>query len=99
MGRYQAIEGKMGEYVVIARRKGDKWYLGGMCGWGGKDVEIDLSKFLPEGKYLAKIVRDTINSDDIPRGLQNRDQESDFRHKIKAVDEKRRRFCGKVYAV
>ena len=62
----KVIEGKMGDYVVIARRKGDKWYLGGMCGWGGKDVEIDLSKFLPEGKYLAKIVRDTINSDDIP---------------------------------
>lgn len=62
----KVIEGKMGDYVVIARRKGDKWYLGGMCGWGGKDVEIDLSKFLPEGKYLAKIVRDTVNSDDIP---------------------------------
>ena len=62
----KVIEGKIGDYVVIARRKGDKWYLGGMCGWGGKDVEIDLSKFLPEGKYLAKIVRDTINSDDIP---------------------------------
>ena len=59
--------GKIGEYAVIARRSGDKWFLGGMCGADGKDVEIDLSKFLPEGeKYLAKIVRDTVNSDDLP---------------------------------
>ena len=63
----KAIEGEIGKYVVVARRSGDKWYIGGMCDWDGKEVEIDLSKILPEGgKYLAKIVRDTVNSNDIP---------------------------------
>ena len=63
----KAIEGEIGKYVVVARRSGDKWYIGGMCDWDGREVEIDLSKILPEGgKYLAKIVRDTVNSNDIP---------------------------------
>ena len=28
-----ALDGKVGEYVVIARRKGDVWYIGGLTGW------------------------------------------------------------------
>src|SRR5690606_26111214 len=28
-----ALEGKVGEYVSIARRKGDVWYVGSMTNW------------------------------------------------------------------
>ena len=61
----KAVEGKMGEYVVVARRKGDVWYLGGMCDWGGKTVDIDLSKILPKGTYDAELFIDGVNSDKI----------------------------------
>ena len=63
----KAICGKMGEYVVVARRKGDVWYLGGIANQNGKDVEIDLSKFLPEGDYAAEILSDTVNSGKTPQ--------------------------------
>lgn len=38
----KTIQGKMGEYIVTARRKGDKWYIGGLNNWTPRDVEIDL---------------------------------------------------------
>jgi len=62
----KALCGKMGEYVVVARRKGAVWYVAGMCDWGGKSVEIDLSKFLPKGgKFKAEIFRDGANANRI----------------------------------
>lgn len=59
----KVVCGKMGEYVVVARRSGGTWYIGGMCNWDGKKVEIDLSKIVPEGSYKAEIFFDPPNSD------------------------------------
>ncbi len=57
------LEGKIGEYVVVARRKGDSWYVGGMNDWTARDVSINLSKILHKDKsYNAEIIRDTENS-------------------------------------
>ena len=61
----KVLDGKMGEYVVIARRKGDVWYVGAMCDWGGKKFKLDLSKFLPKGKFKAEIFQDGMNSNKI----------------------------------
>ena len=37
-----ALDGKIGEYVVMARRKGDAWYIGALNGWEARDLEITL---------------------------------------------------------
>ena len=39
-----ALDGKLGEYAVIARRKGDTWYIGAITNWKKREIEIDLSK-------------------------------------------------------
>ena len=39
-----ALDGKLGEYAVIARRKGDTWYIGAITNWEARTVEIDLNK-------------------------------------------------------
>jgi alpha-glucosidase len=57
-----AIDGKLGEYAVIARKKDNTWYIGGMSNWTARDVVIDLS-FIGEGNYSAEIFRDGINAD------------------------------------
>ncbi len=57
-----ALGGKMGEYVAIARRKGDIWYVGGMCDWNGKLFEVDFSKFLPKGTYSVEMFIDGVNA-------------------------------------
>lgn len=59
----KVLEGKIGKYVVIARRSGEDWYIGGMCDWDGKEVDIDLSKILlPDTEYKVEIIRDGANA-------------------------------------
>lgn len=57
-----AIDGKVGEYAVIARRKGDTWYFAAMCDWTPRDIALDLS-FLGEGSYSAEVYQDGVNAD------------------------------------
>jgi alpha-glucosidase len=56
------LDGKVGEYVVTARRKGNSWYIGAITNWNPRDLSIDLS-FLPPGEYRAEIFSDGINAD------------------------------------
>ena len=56
-----ALDGKIGEYVVMARRKGDAWYIGALNGWEARDLEIDLS-FLPADKTRGTAYQDGVNA-------------------------------------
>jgi alpha-glucosidase len=58
----RAMDGSVGEYLVIARRKGADWYLGAMTNWSARDLTLDLS-FLPAGSYQAAIMQDGVNAD------------------------------------
>lgn len=40
------LKGKMGKYIVTARRSGDTWYVGGINDWDATDLDVDLS-FIP----------------------------------------------------
>ena len=57
----KALDGKLGEYIVIARRKGTTWYLAAMTDWTPRDLTIDLS-FLGTGNHQAEIFADGINA-------------------------------------
>jgi alpha-glucosidase len=57
-----ALDGKVGEYVALARRKLGTWYVGAMTNWDARDMTLDLS-FLPQGKYVVEIFQDGINAD------------------------------------
>ena len=61
-----ALDGKVGEYCIIARRAGDVWYVGGMTNWDEREVEIDLS-FLGEGNFAATEFVDGPNASKIGR--------------------------------
>ena len=37
------LDGKIGEYVVVARRSGNAWYVGGMTNWDPRTLEVNLS--------------------------------------------------------
>ena len=46
-----SLAAKVGEYAIVAKRKGDKWYIGGMTNNKEKQRVFDLSlDFLPEGQ-------------------------------------------------
>lgn len=59
-----AIDGKVGEYVVIARKAENKWYVGALNNWDSRKLDVDLS-FLGEGRFKATIYKDGINADKI----------------------------------
>ena len=56
-----ALNSKIGEFVTIARRKGEVWYIGSMTDWNKRSIELDLS-FLDGGNYQAEIFKDGINA-------------------------------------
>jgi len=47
-----ALDGKIGEYIVMARRKGSQWYVGALNGQTARDLTIDLS-FIPKGQAVV----------------------------------------------
>lgn len=48
-----ALAAKIGEYAIVAKRKGDKWYIGGMANeqMDNREFELPLD-FLPKGKTM-----------------------------------------------
>lgn len=70
-----ALEGKIGEHVAIARKKGNEWYVGALTNWDAREVELDLS-FLDEANYKAEVFRDGVNADRKP---------SDYKHETISI--------------
>jgi alpha-glucosidase len=63
------IGGYPGDFVAIAKRSGDKWFVGVMNNSAGKTVELKLD-ILPAGNYEAKVWADTRNSDKEPKDIK-----------------------------
>jgi alpha-glucosidase len=59
------LDGKVGEYIVTARKNGNDWYIGGMSNWTGKTVEVDFS-FVGEGNFDVTVAIDGVNADRYP---------------------------------
>ena len=57
-----ALGGTVGEFVTIARQKGEEWYVGTMTNWKARDITLNFS-FLPEGNYELSVWHDGINAD------------------------------------
>ena len=63
------LDAKVGEYIVSARKKGDEWYIGGMCDWSERDLAVTFD-FIDEGPYKATICKDGVNADRYPADYQ-----------------------------
>jgi alpha-glucosidase len=57
-----ALDAKVSDYVAIARRSGNDWFIGAMTDWDCRKLEISLS-FLPKGQYQLEIWHDGANAD------------------------------------
>jgi alpha-glucosidase len=58
----KVLDGKIAEYVVVARRSGDDWYIGAMTDWNPRELELDMS-FLPAGNFSMTSYQDGANAD------------------------------------
>ncbi len=54
------LKGAVGEYVAIAKRSGETWYVGAMTDWSERDMDLDIS-FIG-GSWKAEIFQDGVNA-------------------------------------
>ena len=57
------INGKIGEYIITAKRKGENWYIGAITNEKNREVEIDFSFLKKDTKYTIDMFSDGINAD------------------------------------
>ena len=66
----KVLDGKLREYITIARRKDNDWYVGAINNHSARNIETSLS-FLSDGKWEADIYTD---ADDVATNPNNLDK-------------------------
>ncbi len=73
--------------MVLARKSGDKWFLGVMTNATKTEFTIDLS-FLPEGEFKAVSWQDGVNADKHPSDYKKQVQKLARTTKLVVATEK-----------
>jgi len=58
----KVLHAKISEYIAIARKHGDRWFMGALTNWDSRSLELKLD-FLEPGEYEIEIWKDGINAD------------------------------------
>lgn len=58
----KVMEAKIADYLLLARRSGNEWFVGALTDWNAREMVLDLS-FLPAGEFVIEIFQDGINAD------------------------------------
>jgi alpha-glucosidase len=61
----RSIGGMPMQWITLARRSGNDWYVGSLTDWVARDVKVPLS-FLGDGKYVAEIYADAPDATEEP---------------------------------
>ncbi|MDD4645131.1 MAG: glycoside hydrolase family 97 catalytic domain-containing protein, partial [Bacteroidales bacterium] len=67
----KVINGQVGDYITVARRSGNDWYVGSMTDWTGRELTISLD-FLSDGVYQAELYEDTDDGAENPNNIQKK---------------------------
>jgi alpha-glucosidase len=62
----RGLNGVPGEYITVARRNGNDWFLGSMCNGSPRELKVPLD-FLGSGKYVAEIYADAPDAGQQPK--------------------------------
>ena len=57
------MNGKPGDYITVARRRGREWFVGSITGWKPNELDVPL-EFLGRGDFVAEIYSDAPDADD-----------------------------------
>ena len=74
----RVLAASLGEYLVVAKRKGEQWFIGGITAEEGKEIEVSLDFLHPNRSYEMTLFKDGLNA-----GLQA----LDYKKEVKAVSE------------
>ena len=70
------VDGRIGESVVVARRKGDEWWIGAMTDWNARTLEVPLA-FAGGARWEATLWTDGPNADRVGTDYRRAAQEVD----------------------
>ncbi len=79
----RVLQGQPGEFIVMARRRGNEWFVGGLTNWQPRQLEVSLD-FLGSDSYAADIYADATDADRQPKhvDIQHQRVDRDTRLKI-----------------
>ena len=58
----KVLDAKVSDYILVARKSGEKWFVGAMTDWDPRSLNLNLN-FLPQGNYKMTVWKDGINAD------------------------------------
>ena len=57
----KVLQGRIGEFIITARQKGNEWFVAGLNGKEERDIELSLD-FLKPGRYNVTVCQDGVNA-------------------------------------
>jgi alpha-glucosidase len=57
------VGGKIGEYIIVARRLGDDWYIAGQTNWNQRKADFTLDFIENPNEYEVEYIIDGLNAD------------------------------------
>jgi alpha-glucosidase len=78
------VAGEPGEFVVVARRSGKNWYLGGITNWSKRELNLPLT-FLEKGRFTAHLYLDESLDGQQPNEIREKQQTVSAVTMLKAV--------------
>ena len=91
----KVLSAKVGEHIVVARRSGEKWFVGAITNQHGREVKVDLS-FLKDGKHKLTSFEDGINADRQAMDYKKRTSEVDSQSSITIKMVRNGGWCGVI---
>ena len=79
------LDGKLGEYVVVAKRKGNKWYIAAMNNWQARDLSVDLSRLVTPNDKTGKLEKMNGKANIFADGINADREATDYKHTYRQV--------------
>ena len=79
------LDGKLGEYVVVAKRKGARWYIAAMNNWQARDLTVDLSLLMKMNKKTNKLEKLNGRANIFADGINADREATDYKHTYQQV--------------
>lgn len=80
------LDGKLGEYVVVAKRKGARWYIAAMNNWQARDLTVDLSLLIKMNEKTNKLEKLNGRANIFADGINADREATDYKHTQRQIN-------------
>ena len=80
------LDGKLGEYVVVAKRKGVRWYIAAMNNWQARDLTVDLSLLIKMNETNNKLEKLNGRANIFADGINADREATDYKHSQRQIN-------------